>query len=102
MGIAAVVSPRGMGSGCDDFSVGQGDAAQAVELVRALREKLDEMTAQLVRVERQAVTGSSRAPAMRLEAASLRRDINEAQLLIDRLRRRYLGGDKRPQQRLLG
>ena len=30
------------------FSVGQRDAAQAVELVRALREKLDEMTAQLV------------------------------------------------------
>jgi len=36
---------------------------------------------------------------MRLEAASLRRDIDEAQLLIDRLQRRYHGGDERSQQR---
>jgi len=90
----------GWAVGCDDFSVGQRDAAQAMKLVRALREQLDEMTAQLARVERQGVTArGSQASAMRLEAASLRRDINEAQLLIDRLQRRYLGGDERPQQR---
>ena len=70
-----------MGQG---FSVGQGEAAQAMELVRALREQLDKMTAQLASVNRRGVTGRShRASAMRLEATSLRRDINEAQLLID-------------------
>jgi hypothetical protein len=35
---------------------------------------------------------------MRLEAAALRRDIQEAQFLIDRLQRRYLNGDERTQQ----
>jgi hypothetical protein len=58
-----------------------------VELVRALREQLDKMTARLARIERQVVTRRRR-----LEAASLRHDINQAQLLIDRLQRRYLGG----------
>ncbi len=73
-----------------------------MELVRALREQLNKMTAQLAWVNRQGVTGRShRASAMRLEAASLRRDINEAQLLIDRLQRRYLGGDERSQERPL-
>jgi hypothetical protein len=71
-----------------------------MKLVRALREQLDGMTAQLAWIERQSVTGrSSRASAMRLEATSLRRDINEAQLHIDRLQRRYLGGDERTQER---
>lgn len=69
--------------------------AQAVELVRALRHQLREMTAQLACVERQAC-------AMRLEAAALRRDIREAQVLIDRLQRRYLSGDERTQQRPAG
>jgi hypothetical protein len=48
------------------------DAAQAVELVHALREQLHE------------------------EAAALRRDILEVQFLIDRLERRYLNGDEHP------
>jgi hypothetical protein len=78
-------------------------APQAVELVRALRHQLREMTAQLACVERQDVTRTNgRAHEMRLEAAALRRDIREAQVLIDRLQRRYLGGDGRTQQRPAG
>jgi hypothetical protein len=70
------------------------NAAQAVELVRALCDQLHAMTRQLARLERQHVTGkSSRASAIRCEAAALRRDINEAQFLIDRLERRYLNGN---------
>ena len=70
------------------------DVAQALELVRALRHQLDEMTTQLAWVERQDVTGrNGRACAMRLEAAALRRDIRQAKVLIDRLQRRYLNGD---------
>jgi hypothetical protein len=61
------------------------DASQAAELARALRHRVHEMTHQLVRLERQHVTGTnSRASAIRCEAAELRRDINEAQSLIDR------------------
>jgi hypothetical protein len=83
--------------------MGDRDAAQAAELVRALRHQLHEITAQLARVERQGVTGrNGRACAMRLEAAALRRDIREAQVLIDRLQRRYLSGDERTQQRPAG
>ena len=68
------------------------DVAQAVELVRALRAQLLEMTGQLVWIERQDVTSrNGRAWAMRVEAATLRRDITEAQILVDRLQRRYLG-----------
>jgi hypothetical protein len=33
---------------------------------------------------------------MRLDAAALRRDIREAEVHIDRLRRRYLSGDELP------
>jgi hypothetical protein len=70
------------------------EVAQAVELVRALRHQQQEMNAQLAWVERQDVTGrNGRACAMRLEAAALRRDIKEAEYLIDRLKRRYLNGD---------
>ena len=70
------------------------DAAQAVELVRALRAQLLRMTGQLAWIERQDVTRSKgRAWVMRVEAAALRRDINEAQILIDRLQRRYLDDD---------
>ena len=72
------------------------DAAQAVELVRALRHQLHELVTQLAWVEQQDVTGrNGRACAMRMEAATLRRDIDEAQRLIDRLQRRYLNGDRR-------
>ena len=68
-------------------------AAQAKELVRALRHQLHIMTTQLARVERQDVAGS-KGRAVRMEAAELRRDIKEAKALIDQLQRRYL---KRPQ-----
>jgi hypothetical protein len=79
----------------------QRDAAQAVELVRALRDQLHKMTRQLARLKRQHVTGTDgRASAMRCEAAALRRDINEAQFLIDRLERRYLNGSWHAQPRL--
>jgi hypothetical protein len=67
------------------------DAAQAAELVRGLRGQLHKMTNELVRLERQHVSGtSSQASAIRREAAVLRRDIAEAQSHIDRLQRRYL------------
>jgi uncharacterized protein YhaN len=75
-------------------------AAQAVKLVRALCDQLHEMTRELARLERQGVTATnSRASAIRQAAAALRRDINEAQILIDRLERRYGNGNKRTQQR---
>ncbi len=65
--------------------------AQAVELIRALRVQLGEMTSQLGWIERQNMrAGNARACALRAEAATLRRDIKEAQTLIDRLERRYL------------
>ena len=71
-----------------------------MELIRALRHQLDEMTTRLVWVERQDVTSKNgRACTMRTEASALRRDIQEAQLLIDRLQRRYLNGDEQMQQR---
>jgi len=74
------------------------DVAQAVYLVRALRGQLHEMTRELVRLERLGVTGTiGRASAIRCEAAALRRDINEAQTLIDRLQSRYLNDDEHVQ-----
>jgi hypothetical protein len=36
---------------------------------------------------------------MRIEAAGLRRDINQAQILIDRLQRRYLNANRHNEQR---
>ena len=76
------------------------NAAQAAELVRALRDQLHKMTRQLARPERQDVTGmNGRASATRYEAASLRLDIHEAQILIDRLQRRYLNGNGHAQPR---
>jgi hypothetical protein len=80
--------------GRDDLSV----AAQAAEFIRALRVQLLEMTSRLTWIERQAVTGRS-SREIRLEAAALRRDIAEAKVLIDRLQRRYLTGDKHNEQR---
>ena len=75
-----------------------------MELVRALRHQLHEMAAQLAWVESQDVTrmnGSSHARCAWKQAA-LRRDIREAQVLIDRLQRLYLSGDERTQQRPVG
>jgi hypothetical protein len=72
---------------------GRTQAAQAAELVRALRHQLRGMTDQLAWVERQHVTRAhGRACAMRLKAAALRRNLKEAQALIDQLQRRYLNG----------
>ncbi len=69
-------------------------AAQAIRLVSALRAQLEEMITQLARAERKAAAArsSSAMAAMRTDAAMLRRDIDEAQVLIDRLHRRYLSG----------
>jgi hypothetical protein len=89
--------------GCNDLVIRDSQAAQAAALVRALRHQLHEMTTQLARMERQGITGrNGRACALRLEAAALRRDIQEAQFHIDRLERRYLNGDERPQQHPAG
>jgi len=80
--------------------MGDHQAAQAVKLVCALRHQLQEMTTQLAWVERQGVTArNGRSCAMRLEAAALRRDMREAQVLIDRLQRRYLSGGEQIQER---
>ena len=87
--------------GCeDDLSVvGGRQAAQAVEFIRTLRVQLREMTSQLAWVERRGVTGRS-SREMRIEAAALRRDITEANVLIDRLQRRYLGSAEAGCQRV--
>ena len=68
------------------------DAEQAWQLVRALRAQVHEMTRRLDWLERQSLTNFSarRAATLRLEIAALRRDINEAQMFISRLQRRYL------------
>jgi hypothetical protein len=76
--------------------VGSPDAAQAVEFIRALCAKRDEMAHQLAWVEQRTVNSAgSRASAMRSEAAALRGDINEANILINRLQRRYHVGEER-------
>ncbi|ORW31514.1 hypothetical protein AWB91_14525 [Mycobacterium paraense] len=75
----------------EDHPMDRQQVAQAVELVRALRVQLGEMTSQLGWIERQNVrTSNARACTLRAEAAMLRRDIKEAQSLIDRLEHRYL------------
>jgi hypothetical protein len=87
-------------TGANDSSMDERAAAQAMELVRALRDQLHKMIHQLVRLDRQNVTGTnSRASAIRCEAAALRLDISQAQILIDRLRRRYLNSDGHAQPR---
>jgi hypothetical protein len=79
--------------------MGDCDAAQAVQLIRALCDQLREMTHQFSGVESRDVTTTGRATAKRLEEAALLRDIAEAQRHIDRLQRRYhLNGDTRGQQ----
>jgi hypothetical protein len=61
------------------------NAAQAMELIRALCDALDGMTRQLPWLEH---------GGAQLEAAALRQGINEAQILIDRLERCYLNGNR--------
>jgi uncharacterized membrane protein YccC len=70
------------------------DAAQALELVRALKEQIHEMTNRLTWLERESTEGpTNQAAAIRLEVARLRRDIGEAQTFIRRLQRRYLNAN---------
>ena len=79
----------------------QRDAAQAIELVRALRERLHEMTCRLVRVERQGLAGRDSPPSALLsQAAELRRDVGRAQILVNRLERNYLNGNGDADSRL--
>lgn len=81
----------------ESLCVGGCQSAQAAEFIRALHLQLLEMNRQLAQVEGQGVTGrTKRACAMRNEAAALRRDITEAQTLIDRLQRRYGQPASRP------
>lgn len=76
--------------------MGDREAAQAAELVRALRDQMGEMTKQLTWLDRRRATGnSSRALRMRSEAAALRRDIDQAQIHIHRLQHRYFAGKER-------
>lgn len=67
------------------FHMGERDAAQAAELVRALCELVDRMTRRLIRLECQ---GSQ------LDAAVLRRDIHDAQTHINQLESRYRLGTR--------
>jgi hypothetical protein len=79
--------------------VGESDDAQAVLLIRTLCDLLHSMTQRLAWLESREATGSW-ARTIRLEAATLRRDINEARCHIDRLERRYLNTSvRRPQRR---
>jgi hypothetical protein len=68
------------------LQMGERDAAQAYQLIRAVCHERDKMTRQLSWVEKH---------ASRREAAALRRDLDEAQIHINRLQRRYLGQDGR-------
>ncbi len=72
--------------------MGERDAAQAVALIRALCDLLDEMTRQLTWLEHRDARG---------EAAALRQDINEAQTHINGLQRRYLNSDRHAHARQL-
>ena len=81
--------------------MGHCGAAQAMELIRALRDELREMTHHLAWVEGRDVPGPN-GHAMRLQTAALRRDIAAAQMHVDRLPRRYLSGAERIPQRPLG
>jgi hypothetical protein len=64
--------------------VGERDAAQAAQLIRALCEVRNKMISQVNWLEKR---------DSQLDARALRRDIHEAQTHITDLRRRYLGGD---------
>jgi uncharacterized coiled-coil protein SlyX len=84
--------------GSDDHSEAECQAAQAVEFIRALQVQLRKMTSRLAWVERQGVAARS-SREMRLEAATLRRDIQEARLLIERLQRSYPYANPHTEQR---
>jgi hypothetical protein len=61
--------------------VGERDAAQAPQLIQALREARDKLISRMTWLEKHGA---------QLEAAALRRDVNEAQAHITRLQRRVL------------
>jgi hypothetical protein len=69
--------------------MGERDAAQAAALIQALSDVRDELISRMTWLERRGA---------RLDAAALRRDVNEAQAHITRLQRRYLGGDVQASQ----
>jgi hypothetical protein len=69
--------------------MGQRDAAQAAVLIRALSDVRDKMISRMTWLEKHGA---------QLDAAALRRDIDEAQTHITRLHRRYLGGDVQASQ----
>ena len=71
-------------SRCDNPAMGERDAAQAAQLIRALCEVRDKMINRMAWLEKHGA---------QLEAAALRRDIHEAHAHITRLQRRYLGGN---------
>jgi hypothetical protein len=66
------------------------DTAQAAQLPDALQEQLRMMAPRLAQAQREGAAGqTSRARAMRREAAALHRDINHAQFLVERLHHRF-------------
>ena len=71
--------------------IGERDAAQAVVLIRALSDVRDKMISRMTWLERHGA---------QLEAAALRRDINEAEAHIASLQRRYVGGEIAASQRV--
>jgi hypothetical protein len=70
--------------GDSSIMMGERDAAQAAVLIQALTDVRDKMIVRVLWLEKHD------SP---LDAASLRRDINEAQAHIAGLQRRYLGGE---------
>jgi hypothetical protein len=64
--------------------MGERDAAQAAQLIRALCHVRDKMISQVTWFEKHHA---------QLDARALRRDIHEAETHITHLQRRYLGGD---------
>ena len=71
--------------------LGERDAAQAQALIQALCVARDKMMDRMSRLEKY---GAHR------DAAALRRDISEAEAHITNMRRRYLGEDLAPSQRV--
>jgi hypothetical protein len=76
-------------SRCDNLAVGERDAAQAAQLIRALCEVREKMISQMTWLEKH---------DRQLDAAALRRDVHEAQAHIVGLQRRYLGRDVQASQ----
>ncbi|OBJ09417.1 hypothetical protein A5625_13165 [Mycobacterium sp. 1465703.0] len=80
----------------EDHGVNRWQTAQAAEFTRALRVQLAEMQSKIAWIERQTARASNaRRVALRMEATTLRRHIKEAESLIARLERDYLGRENR-------